>query len=115
MKVLKIALAAGLIAGSGAAVAQTATDAQCLLLSNAFAKDAKDAQAQKAAEASVYFYLGRIREQETAAQLKAQLDAASKSITQANAGTLMDGCVKALQGKLDLVQSVAAPEQPKGK
>lgn len=115
MKSLKIAIAAALVTASGAAAAQTATDAQCLLLSNAFAKDAKDPKAQKAAEASVYFYLGRISQQETAAQLKTVLDQASKSITQANAGTLMDGCVKTLQGRLDLVQSIAAPEQPKGK
>lgn len=115
MRLTRIGIAAALLMSSGAVSAQTATDAQCLLLSNAFGGSAKDADSQKTAQAAVYFYLGRIGDRMTAAQLKALFGQASKSITQANAGTLMDACVKNVQTKMDLVQSVATPAQPKGK
>lgn len=115
MKVTPFIIAAALLMSSGAVSAQTATDAQCLLLSNAFGRNAKDADSQKTAQATVYFYLGRIRDQTTAAQLKALFDQASKSVTQANAATLMDSCVKNVQSKMDLVQSVANSQAPKSK
>lgn len=115
MRVTPFIIGAALLMSSGAVSAQTATDAQCLLLSNAFGRNAKDADAQKTAEATVYFYLGRIRDQTTAAQLKSLFDQASKTVTQANAATLMDSCVKNVQSKMDLVQSVANPQAPKSK
>ena len=126
MKAHRIALALTLLLTSGAAVAQTATDAQCLLLSNVFAKNAKDANAQKAAEAALYFYLGRIGEHATAAQLKTLFDAQGKGITDATAGNLMNACLQNLQSKVQLVQSLAPapaqgspatkkPEQPQGR
>jgi hypothetical protein len=106
-----IALGAALLATSGAAAAQSATDARCILLSNVFAQQAKDANAQKAAEASLYFYLGRVGSAVTAAQIKTVFEAQGKTITQANAGTLMTECAKAVQTKVDLLQSLA-PAQP---
>ena len=45
-------------------MAQSANDLQCLLVSNAFAKNATDANQQKAAEASLYFYLGRVSDKD---------------------------------------------------
>lgn len=115
MRVTQLIIAATLLVSSGAVSAQSATDTQCLLLSNAFGRNAKDADSQKTAEASVYFYLGRIRDQVTPAQLKALFDQASKTVTQANAATLMDSCVKNVQSKMDLVQSIASPAPPKSK
>jgi hypothetical protein len=109
MTLPRIALAAALLLSSGAAVAQSATDAGCILLSNAFAKNAKDANAQKAAEVSLYFYLGRIGGGMTATQLKALFDQQSKTITTASAPTMMSACVKAIQTKVDLLQSLAGP------
>ena len=74
MKVLPIlATAAALLMTSAEASAQTATDARCIILSNAFAKAGKDADAQKLAEATLYFYLGRIN-MTSGPQLKALLD-----------------------------------------
>jgi hypothetical protein len=113
MKLPTIALGAALLATSGAAAAQSATDARCILLSNVFAQQAKDANAQKAAEASLYFYLGRIGSGATAAQMKALFEAQGKTITQANAGSLMGDCAKAVQAKVDLLQSLAPAQQPK--
>jgi hypothetical protein len=116
MTLMRIMLAAALLTASGAAAAQTATDAGCFLLSNAFARNAKDANTQKAAEAAVYFYLGRIGSQATAAQLKALFDSQAKTITDATAPAMMNACVKELQSKADLVQSLApkpAAQPPK--
>ena len=111
MKIAHIALAAALFATSGAATAQSATDARCLVLANAFANQAKDATQQKLAEDSIYFYLGRISGQPTTAQLKAALDTQAKTLNDNNAGTLMGECVKAVQVKVQLMSSLAA-QQP---
>ena len=121
MTALKIALAAALLTTAGTAAAQTASDAQCILVSNAYAGQAKDANAKKVAEASIYFYLGRIGNQMTAAQLKTLLEAQSKTITQANAGPTMNKCAAAVQAKVEMMQSLAPkpatakPAQPPGR
>ena len=122
MKAIPIAVAALLLTASGTAAAQTASDARCLLLSNAFAKQSKDAQAQKLAEDSLYFYLGRIPGQPTVAQLKPMFDQQDKTITDANAGAVMGDCVNAVRAKVQLLQDVAAqakpatkPTQPQGR
>jgi hypothetical protein len=109
MKSLRIALAASLLTTAAAASAQNATDARCILLSNAYAKAAKDANAQKLAEATFYFYLGRIGAQTTPAQLKALFDQQSKGLTDATAGGLMDSCAKELQARVQLINSVGGP------
>jgi hypothetical protein len=111
MKTVTIALGAALLATSGAAAAQSATDAQCLILSNLFAKTIKDAQQQDAAKAAFYFYLGRIRDTATAAQLKALLDTQGKTITEKTAGDTMNKCVQGLEAKVELLQSLA-PAKP---
>ena len=107
-----IALAATMLATSGAAAAQSANDARCILLANAFAGQAKDANQQKIAEDSIYFYLGRISGQPTAAQMKAVLDAQAKTLNDSNAGQLMGECVKAVQAKVQLMQAISAQSQP---
>jgi hypothetical protein len=109
MNTRRIAIAAALLATGGTAAAQTATEARCIILSNVFAKDAKDATAQKLAEASLYFYLGRIAGQPTAAQMKAVMDQQAKTITQANAGTLMQDCILPVEAKVSLLESLNAP------
>lgn len=110
MKALSIALAAAVLASAGPAAAQTAGDARCIILSNVFAKQAKDADAQKAAEATLYFYLGRIGAAATAPHMKTLLEAQAKTITDANAGPLMNDCAKAVQGKVQLLQSLSPPQ-----
>lgn len=112
MKIARIALAAILVATSAAATAQSATDARCIVLATAFANQSKDANQQKLAEDSLYFYLGRISGQPSTAQFKAALDAQGKTISDANAGTLMGDCVKAVQAKVQLLQTLAAQSPP---
>ena len=123
MKTTRLAVAAALLVGSTAATAQSATDARCILLANAFAGDAKDAKQQKIAEDTLYFYLGRIAGQPTAAQMKSALDEQSKTITDANAGPMMNDCVKPVVAKVQVLQSLStqskpapgAPAQPQGR
>jgi hypothetical protein len=111
MTFIRIALAGTLLLTGTAATAQTVNDAQCIILSNLFAKESKEPQQQKAAEAAVYFYLGRVRDGTTAAQLKTVFDQASKPLTQATIGPKMNDCVNAIQTKVQLLQSLA-PAQP---
>lgn len=106
MKSLTIALAAALLATSGAAAAQSANDARCVLLSSAYAKQTQDANAQKVAEASYFFYLGRIAPAATSAQLKALFDTQAKSITDANAGGLMNACAKEFQARVEMINNL---------
>ena len=109
MKSLRIALAASLLTTAAAASAQSANDARCILLSGVYAKQNQNADAQKLAEATYFFYLGRISATETAAQLKALFDAQAKSITDANAGGVMNNCAKDFQSKIELINSIAGP------
>jgi hypothetical protein len=112
MKTLRIALAAALLTTGGSAFAQSATDVQCLILSNALANQAKDDNEKRMAQSSFYFYLGRIGVAATAPQLKALLDQQIKTITSANADGLMNGCMNAIGEKVKLVQGVAGQTQP---
>jgi len=125
MKATRLAIAAVLLGASSAAAAQSANDARCILLANVFAGDAKDAKQQKIAEDTLYFYLGRIAGQPTAAQMKAAFDQQGKTITDANAGPLMNDCVKPVVAKVQVLQSLSteskpvpqakAPAQPQGR
>jgi len=119
MKTLKIALGCALLATGGAATAQSASDAQCIILSNAFASQSKDAEQQKAAQASMYFYLGRISNSMTAAQLKTMLDQQMKTINNASAGEAMNKCLATIKSRVDMLESLdpdaksaATPAQP---
>jgi hypothetical protein len=112
MNTRHVAIAAALLATGGTAAAQTAAEARCIILSNAFASQAKDANAQKLAEASLYFYLGRIAGNPTPAQMKAVMDEQAKTITQANAGPLMRDCALPVQSKVSLLESLNPPPPP---
>ena len=112
MKALTIAVATALLATGGAAAAQSAGDAQCIVLSNVYASQAKDAGAKEIAEASLYFYLGRIGNSMTAAQLKTLLDAQAKTLTPATAGPAMSKCTAAIQSKVDMLKTIAGSAKP---
>ena len=73
---------------------------------NAFASQSKDANQQKAAEATLYFYLGRVASGTTSAQLKALLTAQAKTITDKTAGDMMNKCVDGVQSKVPLLQTL---------
>lgn len=106
MKFIHIAIAGALLLSSGAAVAQNAADAGCVVVSDFFSKNAKDATQQDIAKLSIYFYLGRLSEHATAAQIKTLLDAQSKTVTDSTAGPMMTSCAKTV---VTLVQSLSPP------
>lgn len=97
---------------TGAATAQSASDAQCIIVSNAFAGQSKDAEQKAAAQSSMYFYLGRISNTMTAPQLKALLDAQMKTITNANAGDTMNKCFATIKSRVALLESLDPNPKP---
>ena len=111
MKMIKLIFAASLLTTGGAAAAQSATEARCIVLANVFSQTAKDENAKQLAQASLYFYLGRMTVQPTPAQMKAALDQQAKTLTDANAGQLMGDCVKPVRDKVLLLQAIS-PQQP---
>ena len=113
MKMTKILAAAALLAPAAAASAQSANDARCIVLSNVFSREAKDAPAKDLAEASLYFYLGRMTSVPTAVQLRTALSGAAATITDANAGTLMAECVKPVQARVQVLQELSQQPKPK--
>jgi len=116
MKPVSIALAATLLGTSGAAAAQSANDARCIVLASGFAKQATGANQQKIAEDTLYFYLGRVGAEVTSAQFKATLDAEAKTLTDANASTLMAQCVSPVKSMVQMLQSAARPPaNPEGR
>ena len=84
MKSSRFALAVILLATSGAAAADSGTDARCILLASTA----------------------------TTAQMKALFDKQAATITDANAGGLMAECVKGVESKIEMMQTLAAQETP---
>ena len=73
MKAAPIVLAAALLLPGAPAGAQTASDVRCLILSNVFAQKAAEPDVQKVAQASFYFYLGRVAAVRPVAELDIQV------------------------------------------
>ena len=116
MRVSRMAYAAAvaLFAGTPAA-AQTTNDAKCLMASNLFSKAAKDPKARALGDAGKYFYLGRITGRLTEQQVRAQMVAQTKTITAANAGSVMSACAKQMEGGAAMVERVGKLLAPQKK
>ncbi len=99
---------------AAAVKAPAATTAGCLLVSNAFANSSTDDKDRTLARASLYFFMGRIDNGTTAAQLTAAFAAQERVINNANASEVMNECLKLVQAKSDLLKSVAE-DRPQGK
>jgi hypothetical protein len=97
------------------AQAQANNDVRCLLASNLFAKAAKEPKARTAAEAGKLYYLGRIHGRLSPQQLKAELVTQQKTITQKNAGDVMNGCARQMDNGIKMIQSVTQQLLPKKK
>src|SRR4028118_38324 len=93
MKHVIMLMAAGPLFLAGApAWAQNQADLRCLMVSNFFQKSGQGDRAKKIAEATAYYYLGRIQGQFTDPQLKAALSAQAKALKGAKMGELMAQC-----------------------
>ena len=88
------------------ATAQSTNDLRCLMASNLFSKAAKESKARQVAEAAKYFYLGRVSGRFTEQQLRVQMQAQTKTITQANAGDVMSACTRQMQSGAAMIERV---------
>jgi hypothetical protein len=87
------------------ASAQAVNDVRCLLVSNLFAKAAKDPKAKALAEASKYYYLGKLQGRVSPAQLKTQAIAQAKTVNAKDAGPFMNDCAKQLQSTVQTTEA----------
>ena len=101
-----IAVIVALSALGSPARAQVGNDVKCLLASNLFANSAKEPKVRASAEASKFFYLGRIHGRLDSTQLKTQVLAQQKSISTSNAGQIMNGCARQMEAAVKMVQAV---------
>lgn len=107
-----VAAGVALLASTPAA-AQATNDVKCLLASNLYSKAAKDPKARTIAEASKYFYLGRVSGRLNEPQVRAQMAAQTKTITAANSGNVMNACVRQMQGSAVMIERVGKQLAPR--
>jgi alkanesulfonate monooxygenase SsuD/methylene tetrahydromethanopterin reductase-like flavin-dependent oxidoreductase (luciferase family) len=94
-----------------ATLASTAADAQnaevsparCFIVANVFAKAGKEDQKPVAREAAI-FYMARLSG--SPAQVKAQLEAQLKTITNQNNGPIMQTCAQSMSARIQEIQAV---------
>jgi len=90
------------------------TTLNCLLASNVFVQRSTDPKDKTLALQTLYFYLGRVNPQTSAQQFKSALQRTADGLKGVNAAPLMNACVRELQAKVELLQSVGQDLQ-KGK
>lgn len=115
MKTVRAAacLAAMLLGGAALPTAASAanTNIRCLMLSNVYVNSAKDDQARQAAQATRIFYLGRIPDALSQAQLEAAMVAEGKTIAPATAETEMNRCAALFVQRSNAMRQVAQKVQ----
>jgi hypothetical protein len=94
---------------AGPAAAANAEDVRCFMLSNLFAQKAATDQAKKLAQASGFYYLGKLQGMSDA-ELRRLIAEQQKQITQATASRDMQTCAKAVQSSGMRIQSFAPPQ-----
>lgn len=104
--ILLAAVACGISVGSPS-LAQSPSDVRCLLLSNAFSKGSDQADAKKAAQSASLFYLGKVDGRYSDVQLRATISQQQKTITKANAGPGMQGCMQRMQASAKRLQTAS--------
>ena len=87
------------------AAAQSVNDVRCLVASNIFSKVAKGDKPKALAEASLYFYLGRIDGRYDAKSLKSAVTAQQKTLNSKNANVVMAECARQLQRSSKMVEN----------
>jgi len=106
-RMLPILAIAGAMIAAGPVMAQSANqNMQCLMIANVFSAQEKDPQKKQVAIGAAFFYLGRLNETISPAQLKTLVLAQSKTLTPQTAGPLMNACVKEIGVKQAMMQAV---------
>jgi len=91
---------------TSASAQSSQNDVRCFLVSNIFAKAAKDPKARKLAEAGAYFYLGRMDGRMSGIQLNRAMREQSKTLGAANASAVMAGCARYMQASAKSFRSL---------
>ena len=107
---LFLALASAVFAAPASAQDRM-SDVRCLMVSNVFAKGAKEANAKQVAASAMLFYGGRVSSL-SASQIQAAFALQQKQVTPANAGATMTACANAMQRSLQTLQGAAAKLAP---
>jgi NADH/NAD ratio-sensing transcriptional regulator Rex len=92
-----IAAIALLATGTVANAAPATENIRCFLVSNVFAKAAKDAKGQQVAAFVRFYNLGQMQAKLSTAEIKAAVVTVGKTIDQKKAADVMNGCAKALE------------------
>jgi hypothetical protein len=92
------------VAPTQAAAQNMGSDVRCLIVSNLFAKNAKEAKARTLASSVRLFYGGRVSAL-SAAQIQSAVVAQQKQVTSANAGTTMNACAQSMDQALRKIQA----------
>lgn len=103
------------LSASTPASAQPTNDLKCLLASNLYSIAAKDEKMRKLAEANKYYYLGRVSTHLNEQQIRGQMQAQGKTITQANAGSVMQACVGQMRKAAATIERVGKQMAPRKK
>ncbi len=88
-------------------------DARCFVLSNAFAKAAKDENGRKVAAASMTFYLGRLDGKATPAVIADTITKQAAGVDPKMAATQMSICAAKLVRTEQGIQAMMKPPVPK--
>ena len=104
-----IPLAAALLGLDAAADAAPATEnIRCFLVSNVFAKGAKDARGQQIAAFVRFYNLGQMQAKLSPAEIKDQVIAVSKGIDPKAAAAAMNACAKGLEAADKSIEAIGA-------
>jgi hypothetical protein len=105
-RIILVALAAAAGIGSTPAAAQSASnDIRCLIVSNLFAKGAKQEKAKALASSARLFYGGRVSAL-PAGQIQAGMLEQQKQLTVASSGPTMNACARGMDEALKKIQNV---------
>ena len=108
MKLVQITSILVALAGAAHAEPPVNENIRCIMLSNLYANGAKDEHLREIASDSRFFYLGRIADSMTEAQIKAAAIAEGKTISNANAGAEMNRCAEPMIARAKLMSAVSA-------
>jgi hypothetical protein len=102
----------GLASPSAAAPADA--NVRCFLVSNLFAKAAKDAKGQQIAAFVRFYNLGQMQAKLSPAQIKTQIVAVGKTLTDASAATAMNACASDLEAADKAIEAIGQQLRQQG-
>jgi hypothetical protein len=115
---LVINAVAGIAALGASAPALSApgdANVRCFLVSNIFAKAAKDAKGQQVAAFVRFYNLGQMQAKLSPAQIKAQIVTVGKTLTDKSAAEAMNACARNLEAADKSIETIGQQLRQGGK